>query len=222
MKSLLQVDNVNYFVKKNGEKFQVLKDISFDISLGDRIGILGKNGSGKSVLLKVVADIIPPSSGTISRYASKIALQSIGSGLRNDLSGYDNIKFFSLLYGFNFNSSAISQIKEISELTDDLDIPVKFYSSGMKARLKFAISLLSTNDILIFDEALSTGDKFFKEKCKSLIKDKIQDCSALVIVSHDFSDIREFCNRCIVMNDGEILFDGLTEDGLAFYSGLKK
>ncbi len=185
--------------KQKSEKITIFKDISFSLKKGESVGLCGKNGAGKSTLLKIIADIMKPSSGSIKVKGKMIPLISMGAGFSNELTGIENLYINASLFG--------KTNKQIDELYDDIvsfsgienfmDTKLKFYSSGMRARLSFAIAIHMEPDILLADEVLAVGDKEFKDKCQRKIKELRKNGMALVFVSHDEKSVEMFCDRCI-------------------------
>lgn len=190
---------------KNKEKFYALKDISFKIEKGESVGILGTNGSGKSTASKILAGIGLPDKGEV-KIEGEPALIAINAGLNNKLTGIENIELKGVLLGFS--KSKIKEITksviEFSELGDFIYQPVKSYSSGMKARLGFSISVNMDPDIIIVDEALSVGDKTFSEKCLRKIKELKQEGKTIFFVSHSINELKSFCNKGLWIEGGEL------------------
>lgn len=189
--------------KSSNKMFCALKDISFKVEKGEVVGILGTNGSGKSTVSNILSGIVSPDKGEAIINGEQ-ALIAIKSGLNNQLTGIENIEFKGALLGFN--KSKIEQIKkeviEFSELGEFINQPVKSYSSGMKSRLGFSISINIDADIIIIDEALSVGDSAFNEKCF----DKIQELKArgktIFFVSHSLSEIKKYCTKGLWIEGG--------------------
>ncbi len=196
--------------KQNGlpwkrSTFWAIKDISFDIQRGDTIGIIGRNGAGKSSLLRVIAGIINPDRGTMMRApGTKTTMLSFGAGFEPRLTGRQNIILNGLQLGMEKRHVAnrMDQIIELADIGDFIDQPVRTYSSGMRARLGFSIAYFVDTDILLIDEALATGDEAFREKASSLIREKISSDLTVVIVSHSMHLISKTCTRVIQIEHG--------------------
>lgn len=210
-------------LKKPFEKKEVLKNINLTIYKGECFGLMGKNGSGKSTLLRTIAGIIPYDKGTIRLNGRIAPLLALGVGLEPELTGYENIKLCSTLMGRRKKeiSASMEKIIEFSELsTNDMEMQVKRYSSGMLARLAFSIAVGETPEILIVDEALSVGDMGFQAKCAKRIDDIRIGGSTIVYVSHNFNEIKRICTRAACLSNGTIARIGDVEEVAKFYQSL--
>lgn len=200
----------NFFKRKKEKKemFEAVKNLSFKLEEGEILGIIGKNGSGKSTTLRAIAGIFSPNSGRIDLHGHSISLLSIGVGFQKELTGRENILLSGMLLGFTEEQirEREDEIIEFSELGDFIDAPVKTYSSGMYSKLAFSITAILETDIMLIDEVLSVGDMRFKkksyEKMKQLISAKDR---TVVIVSHDMNTIQNLCTKVLWINDGQLV-----------------
>ena len=214
------------FVKKVPyKKKKAVNDVSFTINRGESVALFGKNGAGKSTILKMITGVTFASSGDIMVNGRVSALLELTSGFDQEFSGRENIYLKGHLLGLKDDEIKTLEdtIIEFSELEDYIDQPVRTYSSGMKSRLGFAINVNIRPEILIVDEALSVGDAAFKNKCKEKINEIItKDNVTLLFVTHQTSVAEEFCKRGIVMKDGKLVFDGNVADAAKKYDELYK
>lgn len=197
-------------------------DISLDLNEGERLGIVGLNGAGKSSLLKVISGIIRPTSGSLNVHGTVQPLIEVGAGFDPEFSGRENIYLNGYMLGFTKEllKSKEQEIIDFAELQKFIDTPVKYYSSGMTVRLAFTIATMIQPEILVIDEMLSAGDASFIKRAKERINKLMDQARLIVMVSHDLTMIEEICNRVIVMNMGKIVYDGPTEKALKFYLDL--
>lgn len=214
--------------KKLGDKvelFKALKGVSFEVEEGKILGIIGKNGSGKSTMLRAIAGIFSPDKGTINLHGNSISLLSIGVGFNKKLTGKENIYLSGMLLGFSEEEIAEKE-KEIIAFADIgkfIDKPVKTYSSGMYSKLAFAITAILETDIMLIDEVLSVGDAKFKEKSYNKMKELISDeHRTVIIVSHSLGTIKELCNEVLWLNDGEVIMMGPPNEVLPKYEEFMK
>jgi len=191
--------------KEYGEDFYALAGVSFEAERGDVIGFVGINGSGKSTLANIIAGIVPETSGTVQTNG-EVSLIAVSAGLKHDLTGRDNIELKLLMLGFSKEEikKLEPDIIEFSELGDFIDQPVKSYSSGMRSRLGFAISVNIDPDILIIDEALSVGDKAFAEKSLAKMKEFKDRGKTMIFVSHSLSQMKQFCDKILWLEYGMV------------------
>jgi len=184
---------------KESEKVTIFENISFSLKKGESIGLCGKNGAGKSTLLKIIADLMQPSSGSVKVKGKMIPLISMGAGFSNELTGIENLYINTSLFGKTNQETDIlyDKIVSFAGIENFMDTKLKFYSSGMRARLSFAIAIHMEPDILLADEVLAVGDKEFKDKCQKKVKELRENGMALVYVSHDEKSVEKFCDRCI-------------------------
>lgn len=192
----------------NRTRFWALHDVSFTINRGDTLGIIGRNGAGKSSLLRVIAGIVLPDRGQIVRSDHlRCAMLSFGAGFEPRLTGRQNIMLSGLQLGMTKATvrERIEQIIELADIGEFIDQPVRTYSSGMRARLGFSIAYFIETDILLIDEALATGDEAFRERATGLIRDKMNSDQTVVIVSHSLPIVTSTCSRVIQIEDGTSL-----------------
>ena len=206
--------------KSKVEYFEAVKGVSFNIEQGKIVGIVGKNGSGKSTILKAIAGIFSADSGTIDLHGNTVSLLSIGVGFQPKLTGYENIFLSGMLLGFSEEQvkERVDEIIEFSELGKFIHKPVRTYSSGMHSKLAFSITAILETPIVLIDEVFSVGDMKFKEKSYNKMKELIShEDRTVVIVSHSMNALRELCNEVIWLNDGVILDQGDPEEVIAKY-----
>lgn len=207
--------------KDKVEVFEALKGVSFDLEEGKILGIIGKNGSGKSTMLRAIAGIFSPDEGTIDLHGGRVSLLSIGVGFNKKLTGRENIYLSGMLLGFTEDQIAEkeNEIVGFADIGKFIDRPVKTYSSGMYSKLAFAITAILETDIMLIDEVLSVGDQRFKEKSYNKMKELISDDTrTVVIVSHSLSTIKELCDEVLWLNDGEVIEQGNPEEVLPRYT----
>ena len=209
-----------HFKKVQADVFQAVKDVSFEVEKGEILGIIGKNGSGKSTMLKALAGIFSPDTGSIDLKNHSVSLLSIGVGFEKEMSGRENIILSGMLLGFSeeFIRSKMDEIIAFSEVGDFIDTPVKRYSSGMYVKLAFSVAAHLDSEIMIMDEVLAVGDMKFQKKCLDKMRQAAQrDGKTVLYVSHNMSTIRDLCDRCIVLDKGKVIFDGDVEQAIAVY-----
>ncbi len=191
-------------------EFWALKDVSFSVEKGDRVGILGLNGAGKSTLLKVVAGVFKPTEGTVKKVGKVAPLIELGAGFENEYTGAENIYLNGALLGYSkdFIRQKYDEIVEFSELGEFIDVPVKNYSSGMRARLGFSIATAVSPEILILDEVLSVGDAKFRKKSEKKIMDMFDQGVTVLFVSHSLEQVRRLCNKAMILDHGKLIAYG--------------
>ncbi len=208
--------------KKNKAEIQdihALKDISLEINVGERVGLLGHNGAGKSTFLKMLAGLYPISSGNRAVSGTIRSLFDLSLGFEPDASGRENILYRGLLLGLSpkYMRSIEDEIVEFAGLGKFIDYPIKTYSAGMQVRLAFAISTAVGGDILLLDEVIGAGDANFMAKAKDRITNLIERSEILVLASHDFSSLRSICERGILFHKGSVVFDGSIDNAINEY-----
>lgn len=196
-----------------------LKNINFEIKKGEFIGIVGRNGSGKSTLLKILAGIYQPSKGSVTVSGKLVPFIELGVGFNPELTGKENVYLNGALLGFSNKevNSFYKQVVEFAELGNYMDKKLKNYSTGMQVRLAFSMAVRSKADILVIDEVLAVGDADFQRKCFQYFRGLKGSETTVVFVSHDMEAIREYCDRSIVINDSEIIFNGSPEEAAEKY-----
>ncbi|MDR1805249.1 MAG: ABC transporter ATP-binding protein [Clostridium sp.] len=229
-----RVDNLKeYFIKFLRHQLQYnvfwgLKDISFTVQKGERLGVLGLNGAGKSTLLKVISGVMKPTEGTLDVKGEIAPLIELGAGFDQNYSGGENIYLYGATLGFSRKQirEVWDAIVDFSELRDFIDVPVKNYSSGMRARLGFSIACMVNPDVLILDEVLSVGDAPFKAKSEAKIMELFNNGATVIFVSHSMEQVKRLCNRAILLEKGRLIASGDTESVCAEYAkrmnGVKK
>ncbi len=202
--------------KAHREDFWALRDVNLEIPSGSTVGLVGHNGSGKSTLLKVIGGIIEPSSGTVKRRGRMAALLELGAGFHPDLTGRENVYLNAAILGLTQKEidRYFDAIVDFSGIEAFIDTQVKFYSSGMYVRLAFAVAVHVNPDLLLVDEVLAVGDEPFQAKCMDKIEEFQREGRTIVVVSHSAAQVARLCDRVVVMNHGEMIFDGQPADGL--------
>lgn len=218
----------SYYIKKSllrgkhekAEVFEAVKNVSFSVKKGEILGLVGRNGSGKSTILNSIAGIFSPNSGTIDLHGNSVSLLSIGVGFQKELSGRENIVLSGMLLGFSKKQvlERMEEIIEFSELGEFIEAPVRTYSSGMYSKLAFSITAILETDIMLIDEVLSVGDAKFKKKSYNKMKSLINDANrTVIIVSHSADTIRGLCNKVLWIDTGEVKMYGETDEVLDAY-----
>lgn len=219
IKSTQKVDSLKeYFVRKikkqiTYDEFVALKNINLEIKKGEVVGFVGLNGAGKSTLLKVISGVQKPTKGKIVVKGKVSPLLELGAGFDNDLTGRENIRLNGLILGYNkkFIEEKTQEIIDFAEIKDFIDVPIKNYSSGMKARLGFSIATVTTPQILIVDEVLSVGDGRFKKKSENRMMELIKSDATVLFVSHSIAQIRRLCSKVVWLEKGQIKMIGETK-----------
>lgn len=199
------------------EKFHALKDISLNIETGETVALLGLNGSGKSTLLKHISGVMLPDTGTVRTRGRVAGLIEVGAGFHPDLSGRDNVFLNGAILGMTENQirDRFDDIVEFSEIGQFIDTEVKFYSSGMYLRLAFSVAVHTDPEVFLIDEILAVGDEPFQRKCINKIEDLARAGKTLVVVSHDLDLVSRICRRGVVLEHGNIIFDGVIDAAVA-------
>lgn len=215
---------INRFKGRGGSReFVAVDNVSFRLKRGESLALVGHNGSGKSTLLRAIAGVIPPDSRSRITVNGRIApMIELGAGFDGELSGRENIYLSCLLLGLSRKEidGLIEAIIDFSELRKFIDVPVKNYSSGMYARLGFACATAVKPDLIIVDEVLAVGDSNFSAKCLDRINHLRATGTSVLLVSHDETSVRQFCDRALVMNEGKAIYDGDVETALKLHEAV--
>lgn len=220
-----KTDNLKEYVIKflkrelHYEPFWALKGVSFEVNKGDKFGIIGLNGAGKSTLLKNIAGVMKPTEGKVWVKGSMVPLLEMGAGFDPDYTGRENIFLKGALLGYTrrFLEEKFDEIVEFSELEEFIDVPLKNYSSGMKARLAFSIATMVEPEILIVDEVLSVGDTKFQRKSRKKMQSLLNEDATVLFVSHSTQQVKTICERAIWLHQGELIAEGSAEEVCDLY-----
>lgn len=215
---MLTVSSLSKQFHQNGKPRTLFKDLSFQLGPSERLAVLGRNGQGKSTLIKILGGVLNQTSGHVQWSMSSSWPLGFGGGFQGGLTGIDNIRFLARIYDRSF-AEMNEKVRDFAELGDAMTMPVKHYSSGMRARLAFGMSLAIEFDCYLIDEVIAVGDDLFREKCERELFVK-RGARAFVIASHDLNFIRKICHRAVIVEHGEaILFDEL-EEAVEAYSAI--
>lgn len=225
-----KVDNLKEYLiklvtrKLNFTEFWALKDINLTVQKGERVGILGFNGAGKSTLLKVIAGVLKPTEGTVEVEGLIAPMLELGAGFDMNYSGKENIYLYGATMGYSrkYIDSKYDEIVEFSELQDFIDVPVKNYSSGMRARLGFAIASAVEPEVLILDEVLSVGDAKFRTKSENKILSMFDNGVTVLFVSHSVNQVLKICDKAIIIDKGKIIARGDAQEVCDLYNEMVK
>ncbi|GAA2294958.1 hypothetical protein GCM10009853_058750 [Glycomyces scopariae] len=201
------------------QDFWPLRHVNFDIFPGDAVGIIGRNGTGKSTLLRLITGVLIPDEGYVRREGRVAPLIALSAGFSGELTGRENVNLVAALHGMTTKEikNKFDEIVDFSELEDFIDTPVKYYSSGMKVRLGFGVITQLPHPILLVDEALAVGDAAFKRKCQQVIAGLLKEGRTLVFVSHSEGDLKKYCERGIFLDAGTLVTDGTVQEALDSY-----
>lgn len=201
------------------DEFWALRDISFDLKKGERLGILGLNGAGKSTLLKIIAGVYKPTSGTVERHGKIAPMLELGAGFDMQYTGAENIFLYGSVLGLSreFLESKYDEIVAFSELDKFIDVPLKNYSSGMRARLGFSIATVVEPDILILDEVLSVGDAKFRKKSEKRVMEMFDKGVTVLFVSHSLEQVQRLCDKAMILEHGRMIAYGDTANVSKIY-----
>lgn len=213
---MVRLEHVGKRYRTHHGMHMVLKDVNTTIRMGEKIGILGRNGSGKSTLVRLIGGAERPTKGTIERTMSVSWPLAFNGGFHGNLTGLDNIRFVSRVYGADI-SAVLPFVEDFSELGKFLREPLLTYSSGMAARLAFALSIAIEFDCFLIDEVIAVGDTRFQEKCRRELFEKRSD-RAMILVSHEIHNIREYCDRASVLHEGVLHEFADVDSAYRFYN----
>jgi lipopolysaccharide transport system ATP-binding protein len=201
---------VEKFINGKIEKFTALNSINLTIHKGEKVGIIGPNGSGKTTILKIIVGITTPTKGTIQTFGKVISLIDLEAGFHDDLTGEQNIYLNGMLLGMKKEEikSKLSHIINFADIKQFIDAPLFTYSTGMKLRLGFAIAVHANPDILVLDEGFNVGDKYFQDKALKKMQQFFKQGKTILTVTHEMKFIQQYCNRVILLKEGNIIRDG--------------
>ena len=220
-----RIDSIKeYIIKKiknqiEYDEFMALQDVTLTVEKGESVALIGLNGCGKSTLLKTVAGVLKPFKGSVRVYGTVAPLIELGAGFDHDLTARENVFLNGAILGYDRKSMEkhYEDIVEFSELRDFMDVPIKNFSSGMLARLAFAIATIGTPDILIVDEVLSVGDFRFQQKCEKRIQQMMKKDTSILFVSHSIDQVKKLCTKTVWIEKGKVKMIGPTEEVCALY-----
>ncbi|HYH35101.1 MAG TPA: ABC transporter ATP-binding protein [Nocardioides sp.] len=217
-RSLKQIALARARGQKTHDKFNAVDDVSFTVEGGEAVGVMGLNGSGKSTLLKLISGVMRPDSGRVLTRGRVAGLIATGAGFQPQLSGRANLWLNAAILGMTEAETRrkFDEIVDFADLGRFLDTPVTYYSSGMKARLGFAVAINVEADVFIADEALAVGDRPFKRKCKERMREIRDNGTTIFFVSHAPGAVRQLCDRVLVLEKGRLNFDGGVDEGIKF------
>ena len=212
-------EKIIFLTRNKYENREVLKGISFKVEKGEALGIIGKNGSGKSTMLKMLSRIMYPNSGEVIMKGRVAALIELGAGFHPDMTGRVNIYINASIFGLTRKEidNKLQTIIEFSELGDYIDSPVRTYSSGMYMRLAFSVAINVEADILLIDEILAVGDASFQDKCYKKLQEIKSNGTTIVLVSHSLGSVKSLCDRCIWIKEGYIEKEGPSDEVVDAY-----
>jgi capsular polysaccharide transport system ATP-binding protein len=212
---VIGLENVTKFYRTKAGRRYILDDISFTFETGRSIGVLGLNGAGKSTLIRMMSGIELPNSGRLVRTGRISWPLAFGGGFHMDSTGAQNVRFVTRVYGVDYQKT-LDYVVDFAEIGPYMDMPVLTYSSGMKARLAFGLSLAMDFDTYLIDEVTAVGDARFQERCREAMKNK-RNHSDVIMVSHSFATIKTYCDDAVIMSDGRLETFGSMDDTIAEY-----
>jgi ABC-type polysaccharide/polyol phosphate transport system ATPase subunit len=199
--------------------YWALRDVSFTAAAGKVLGLIGRNGSGKSTLLRVLAGVIQPDTGSVTVQGKVSALMSLGAGFKSDLTGRENAILNAVLLGLSRKEieARLDEVIEFAELEEFIDMPVRTYSSGMRARLGFSVASVVQPEILLLDEILGVGDAAFRRKSQALMQEMLNQARTIIVATHDPSFVRQTCHRVLWLEKGRVAAFGAPTEVLPCY-----
>lgn len=213
---MIRLEHVTKSFKHRGHRHYIVNDVSFTIPRGDGIGLLGRNGAGKSTLLRLIAGTIKPDSGRIIRRANVSFPLGFQGSFNGSLTGEQNVRFVARIYGHD-TDDLVEYVQDFAELGNAYKMPVKTYSSGMRARLAFGVSMGVNFDYYLVDEITAVGDANFKKKCREVFSEKLKH-SDIIMVSHAIGPLKEYCSTGIVLEDGIMTYYPNIDDAIAAHN----
>ncbi len=208
----------------HGDRLEALRDVNLTVYRGERLGIIGGNGAGKSTMLKLISRVTAPTSGDIDLYGRVTSMLEVGTGFHGEMTGRENIYMNGAILGMTKKEidAVLEDIIDFSEVREFIDTPVKRYSSGMYVKLAFSVDAHLDSEIMIMDEVLAVGDMAFQTKCLNKMREAAsKEGRTVLYVSHNMNTIRQLCSRCIVLNQGKVIFDGDVEEAIEVYMGIE-
>lgn len=212
---MIRLEHVTKSFKLRDERRYIVNDVSFTIPRGDSIGLLGRNGAGKSTLLRLIAGTIKPTAGRILRYSRVSFPLGFQGSFNGSLTGEQNVRFVARIYGYD-TDYLVDYVEDFAELGKAFQMPVKAYSSGMKARLAFGVSMGINFDYYLVDEITAVGDSNFKRKCRKVFQEKLQN-SDIIMVSHSTDSLKEYCATGVVLEDGNLTYFPNIDDAVRMH-----
>ena len=211
--------------RQAGQRFLALRDIDLTVYEGEKLGIIGRNGAGKSTLLKLLSEVTAPTAGEIDIYGRVASMLEVGTGFHREMTGRENVYLNGAILGMTRREidKKMAAIIEFSEIGEFMDTPVKRYSSGMYVKLAFSVAAHLDSEIMIMDEVLAVGDMLFQRKCLDKMREASETGNRTILyVSHNMNTIRQLCDRCIVLDEGRLIFDGEPEEAIGLYMDRQK
>ncbi len=218
-KTLKEFVQALFVQRKTLERVHALKDVSFNIKKGESVGVIGRNGAGKSTLLKIMAGVSSQTTGKVAVNGRVVPLLELGAGFHPELTASENIYLNGVILGLKekYIDNILKDIINFAEISEFIDVPVKYFSSGMYMRLAFSVAIFVEPEILLVDEILSVGDVAFRRKCLKKMMEFKNKGVTIIFVSHDLKTVESFCDRSIYLKDGGVQYDGDVKTALKLY-----